>query len=133
MAYIQLTPTMKTTRNTSILTAIGASGVIRIYTGTPPTDPSVTATGTLLVTLPCSSTFGVVAGTPATLTANAITAANAVATGTAGYARIETSAFAGVVDLDVTATGGGGSVQLATTSITTGLSVSLTSLTIAEQ
>ncbi len=98
--------TLKTSRSTDILNAVGASGNMLFYSGAPPADASVAATGTLLATLPCSATFGVVTpgvsgGAKPYLTANAITTANGVATGTPGYARIQTSGGVGVVDLDV--------------------------------
>lgn len=136
MAICNLDPvSLQTSRSTAINTAIGTSGVIKFYTGSPPADPSVAATGTLLATLTCSSTFGVVTagvsgGAAAVLTANAITSANGVATGTPGYARIETSAGAGVVDLDVGSSGT--SIIMTPDTITSGAPVNITSLTITE-
>ncbi len=129
--------TVKTARNTAINTAVGTSGNILIYTGGPPADASVTATGTLLATLPCSATFGVVTagvsgGASAFLTANAITGANGAATGTPGYARVATSAGVGVVDLDIGATGSGASIIFTPDTITAGAPVSITSLVITE-
>ncbi len=136
MAICNLDPvSLQTSRSTAINNAIGTSGVIKFYTGAPPADPSVAATGTLLATLTCSSTFGVVTagvsgGAAAVLTANAITSANGVATGTPGYARIETSAGAGVVDLDVGSSGT--SIIMTPDTITSGAPVNITSLTITE-
>ena len=136
MAICNLDPvSLQTSRSTAINTAIGTSGVIKFYTGSPPADPSVAATGTLLATLACSATFGVVTagvsgGAAAVLTANAITSANGVATGTPGYARIETSAGAGVVDLDVGSSGT--SIIMTPDTITSGAPVNITSLTITE-
>ena len=136
MAICNLDPvSLQTSRSTAINNAIGTSGIIKFYTGSPPADPSVAATGTLLATLACSSTFGVVTagvsgGAAAVLTANAITSANGVATGTPGYARIETSAGAGVVDLDVGTSGT--SIIMTPDTITSGAPVNITSLTITE-
>ena len=136
MAICNLDPvSLQTSRSTAINNAIGTSGVIKFYTGAPPADPSVAATGTLLATLACSATFGVVTagvsgGAAAVLTANAITSANGVATGTPGYARIETSAGAGVVDLDVGTSGT--SIIMTPDTITSGAPVNITSLTITE-
>ena len=136
MAICNLDPvSLQTARSTAINNAIGTSGVIKFYTGAPPADPSVAATGTLLATLACSATFGVVTagvsgGAAAVLTANAITSANGVATGTPGYARIETSAGAGVVDLDVGTSGT--SIIMTPDTITSGAPVNITSLTITE-
>lgn len=127
--------TVKTNRSTQILNAIGTSGLVKFYTGSPPADASVTATGTLLATLTCSSTFGTVTtgvsgGASAYLTANAITSANGVATGTPGYARICTSAGVGVVDLDCGTSGT--SVIMTPDTITNGAPVNITSCVITE-
>lgn len=64
--------------------------------------------------------------------ANAIAQANAVADGVAGYARVTTSAGAGIIDLDVTGPGGGGSVVINTVNIVTGGPVQCTSFVLAE-
>jgi hypothetical protein len=98
--------TVKNGRSNDILSAIGASGLVKFFTGEPPSDASVAAPGTLLATLAASSVFGTVSagasgGAAPALTANAITSADGVATGTPGYARVTTSAGVGVVDLDV--------------------------------
>jgi hypothetical protein len=138
MAYCNFEPVaLKTARCNAILSAIGASGLIKIYSGAPPADPSVAATGTLLVTLACSATFGVVTagvsgGAAPYLTANPITSASGIATGIPGYARIETSAGVGVVDLDCGATGSGASVIITPNQVTTGAPVNVTSLIISE-
>lgn len=129
--------TLKTSRCTAINTAAGTGASLLFYSGAPPADASVAATGTLLATLACSSTFGVVTtgvsgGANPYLTANAITQANGVATGTPGYARLQTSGGVGVVDLDVTASGGGGSVIATPDMITSGAPVNVTSLVITE-
>jgi hypothetical protein len=127
--------TLRTSRCTAINTAVGTSGNLLFYTGSPPADASVAATGTLLATLPCSATFGAVTtgvtgGAKPYLTANAITSANGVASGTPGYCRLQTSAGVGVVDLDV---GTSGTSVIATPdTITSGAPVNVTSLVITE-
>lgn len=72
-----------------IVTQAGATSYLLIYSGSPPANCAAGATGTLLASLPCSSTFGTV--TSGVLTANTITAASASAGGTAGYWRLCTS------------------------------------------
>lgn len=134
MAYINFAVATKTARSTAINTQIGTSALLKIYSGSAPTNPDAAATGTLLATLTCNATaFGTV--TSGVLTAGAITQANAVATGTAGYARLCTSAqtsstSAGIVDLDVNTTGS--SVIMNTTSIVSGGPVQVTAATITE-
>ena len=109
----------------------GGPGTIKIYTGTQPTNPQ-TAIGAqvLLGTLTFASTsFG--AGATGVATAGTITQdASADATGTATWARIASGAAATVFDCDVTATGGGGTIQLNTTSITSGGPIQITSFTL---
>lgn len=141
MSTINLLGSLKNSRNTAILTAIGASGLMDIYTGTPPTDVVTNATGTLIVSLPLSATAAVQSGTgtvasPSVLTFNAITTTNATGAGTltAGYARIRSAAQGaagpGIVDLDVGTAST--SVILNTVSIANGSPVSVTSATITE-
>jgi hypothetical protein len=115
---------LRTTRITAVLDAIdaGAAGLLKIYTGTSPGVNSA-ATGTLLVTLTFSDPAGTVSN--GVLTFSAVTAGTAVADGTAGYARITTSAGATVADLTVGATGSGAEIELNNVNIVTGGEVSL--------
>ncbi len=130
------TVTVKTARSNALLSAIGSGASMKFYTGSPPTDASVAATGTLLATLPLSSTPGVVTtgitgGANPYFTLNAVTSANGVATGTPGYARITTSGGVGVVDLDCGTSGT--SIIMTPNTITTGAPVNVTSGVITEQ
>lgn len=108
------------------------TGFCRIYSGTRPTDADTALSGnTLLAQCTFNATFAP-AASGGVLTANAITGdSSADATGTATFARLfqsdGTTAFA---DISVTATGGGGELQLSTTSIVSGVAVSITSFTI---
>lgn len=110
------------------------AGKVRIYSGSQPTDPDTAATGTLLAELTMSDpAFGAAADdTPGGIaTAASITDdSSANATGTAGYFRIVDSDDNAIVDGSVTGTGGGGDMELSTTSITSGDTVSVTSLTL---
>lgn len=108
------------------LTVLLNTGSIQIRTGTSPGVDSA-ATGTLLGTLPLSATaFGTWAAGSAT--ANAITQdASADATGTAGYFRALDSGSGAVIDGTVTATGGGGDLELNSVSITSGGTIDITS------
>jgi hypothetical protein len=108
------------------LTDLLNTGSVEIRTGTSPGVDSA-ATGTLLATLPLSaSAFGTWAAGSAT--ANAITQdASADATGTAGYFRGLSSGSAAVVDGTVSATGGGGELELNTVSIEAAATVDITS------
>lgn len=102
---------------------------IQIRSGAPG-DPDSAATGTLLASLAMDGTnaFGnATTADPAVATANAIAATTGVADGTAGHFvaldRDDAIIFVGTV----TATGGGGDIELSSTSITTGGAVTITS------
>ena len=126
MAYLAFAPTVSSSVLTQIRDAIDAgdsAGVVDVYANTRPTDAS-TAVGsqTLLGTLTFSDPCGTVSGN--TLTMSAITQDSAAdATGTATWARISSvnsSVKTTVMDIDITATGGGGTMQMNTTSIVAG-------------
>lgn len=87
---LQYSTAHRTNNVTDIVTALGATGYLLVYTGTVPATCATAATGTLLASLPLSATAGTV--TTGVLTFNAITSAAAAAAGTAGYFRLATSA-----------------------------------------
>jgi hypothetical protein len=215
MAFINLSSADKKLRAGQIATSLGAGANALFYTGTPPLSPDLTATGTLLATLPLSSTAcvaytivqsatpatggtggtngtqtvtgtsGTVGGGGALFTASvtvaggaitavlsvtggqystspsnvngepvtgaglvgatlalvmtsscvfsAITPGTAVATGTAGYCRMATSAGVGVIDLDVgLASPGTAAMIISSVSVVSGGSVSITSSSFIE-
>src|SRR5678816_2508852 len=102
----------------AITTFAGTSAKLRIYSGSRPATGG-TAT-TLLAELTCSASAFAAAASSGVLTLNAVTAdSSADATGTATWFRIVKS------DGTVTATGGGGDLELDSTSIVTGGTVSI--------
>lgn len=111
------------------------SATLVIYSGTPPANVDTALSGnTILAELAMSSpAFGAAAdATPgATATASAITDdSSANATGTASFFRIldrdETPKIQGAV----TATGGGGELEINSVAISSGAAVTITSLTV---
>lgn len=107
----------------------GTAAVIQIYSGTQPATADTALSGnTLLATLTASATMWG-ASSNGVLTLAAVTDdSSADATGTASFARVSTQLAGAVVfDCDVTATGGGGTIELNTVSITAGGVVSITS------
>lgn len=113
---VTYTTALKNTRMDAVTTAIGTSGKLKLIhsDGT-----------TILATLPLSATAAP-ASSGGVLTFNAITSANATATGTATTAKFTTSADVDVVTgLTVGTTGA--NVNLNSTSVTSGQSVSITS------
>lgn len=115
----------------AITTAVGASGKLRIYSGTRPANVAASITGTLLAELTLGSTFAASASN-GVLTLNTITGDSAAdADGTASHFRIfKSDGSTAVIDGSVTATGGGGDMTLNSTSITEGATVEVTSFTI---
>jgi len=84
---IQYSVTHRTNAMTQLNTDIGASAVIKLFTGTQPATCATADSGTVLVTFAGNSGgFGTVA--TGVLTASAIANATAAGTGTAGYFRI---------------------------------------------
>ncbi len=133
MAVINIATTLRNAQVNAARDAIdGGSGpgTIQIRTGAMPATPQDAATGTLLGTLTFSDpSFPAASG--GTASANAITQDSAAdATGTATWARLLDSAGTAVMDVDVTATGGGGAIQLNNTSIVAGGPIILTSMSI---
>lgn len=106
------------------------AGTLEIRTGAQPATPATAASGTLLATLTLSDpAFG--AASSGVATASAITDdTSADATGTAGWFRAKDSSGNAVIDGDITGTGGGGNMELDSTSIVSGGLVEVTSWTI---
>lgn len=109
----------------AITTFAGTSAKLRIYSGSRPATGG-TAT-TLLAELTCSASAFAAAASSGVLTLNAVTAdSSADATGTATWFRIvKSDGTTHVMDGSVTATGGGGDLELDSTSIVTGGTVSI--------
>ena len=104
---------------------VGGAGTIKIYSGAQPATPATAASGTLLATITLANpAFGNSASGAAALTDPA--SVNAVATGTAGWARFADGAGTVRFDGHVTATGGGGVVELSSTALTSGSPVDIT-------
>jgi hypothetical protein len=106
------------------------NATLKIYTGTQPAAGAA-ATGTLLVTitLPADAMGAASAGVAAK---SGTWSGTAGATGTAGWFRIESSAGSRWYDGAVTATGGGGEIELTSTSITSGQTVTITSFSVTQ-
>jgi hypothetical protein len=116
------------------LDAGAGAGYVQIRTGAAPTNCEDANSGTLLATLTCSDpAFGAAVDLApgARATASAITGdTSADATGTAAHFRAFDSNNVCVLQGDVTATGGGGAMELNSVSINTGVAVDITSWTV---
>lgn len=109
-------------------------GTVQIRTGAQPATVATAASGTLLGTLTCADpAFGAATvASPSVATANAVVGdTSADATGTAGWFRVFDSAGTAIADGSVTASGGGGDMQLDSTSIVAGGTIDITAWTIS--
>lgn len=108
------------------LDAGAGAGTIKVYTGSQPANPQTGPTGTLLATFTLNDpAFGAAASGVATLDVDPELTATGVADGTAGWFRAADSD--GNAVLDGACGTSGAELNLSTTTISTGLSVSITS------
>lgn len=116
----------------ALIDAGSAAGRLRLYAGAKPASPNDALSGqTLLATLALSDPAFGPTGADGIAAANAIASDTAAdADGTASFFRIEDSA--GVVRFqgDVSATGGGGDLELPSTSVAAGVGISISSFTV---
>lgn len=114
----------------AIETAIGTSAVLKIRTGSPPGIGSADS-GTVLATLNLPSDWMAAASSGSKAKSGTYQDASADATGTAGHFRLYASdGTTQHIEGTVTATGGGGDLQLNSTSITSGQPVTITGFTL---
>jgi len=106
----------------ALATNVGAAATIEIRSGAKPATPETAASGTLLATVAISGSF---TSTGGVLTAADPASVAPAASGTAGHFRLKQSGGTAVLDGTVTATGGGGDMQLGSATITTGVNVDL--------
>lgn len=134
MAIIRLATASATASADAVVDRIDAdagAGTLKIYSGTVPADGDTTPAGTLLATIALADpAFGAASSISSAISRAVMTdpaAVNAVATGTAGCYIVEDQSGDNVWSGDVTATGGGGSLTLSTTSLVSGSPVDITS------
>lgn len=107
-------------------------GTIKIYTGAQPTNPD-TAIGavTLLATFTLADpAFGAAVSGVKTIDADPVLETDGVADGTAAWFRAADSEGAPVADGTVSATGGGGNLEINTTTVSVGLALEITGGTV---
>ncbi len=128
---IGMSTNLRNARADANTTFAGNGALLRLYDGTRPSTGG-TAT-TLLAELTCGTPFAASAS-GGVLTLGSITQDSAAnAGGNATWFRlVKSDGTTHVMDGSVTATGGGGDMELVTTSITTGQPVQVTSFTITE-
>lgn len=106
-------------------------GTLKIYSGSQPATADTGATGTLIVTITLPATpFG--AAVAGVASKSGTWSGSAVASNTAGWFRIQTSGNTHPMDGEVTATGGGGEIELDSTTITSGQTVTINTFTLTQ-
>lgn len=108
-----------------------AGGTIKVYTGAQPANPEATATGTLLATFTLTDpAFAAAVSGAADLDADPDLSVTAAATGTAGWFRLADSDGLPVIDGEVGTAGK--QLNLSTTSIVSGGTVTITAGTLTQ-
>mgnify|MGYP000368555736 CR=1 FL=1 len=114
----------------AIETAIGTSAVLKIRTGSPPTNCSSADSGTVLATLNLPADWMAAASGGSKSKSGTWSDSSADATGTAAHYRLYASDGTTCVQQGtVTATGGGGDLTVNNTSFATGQTFTITSFT----
>jgi hypothetical protein len=106
---------------------VGNAGKLRIYDGTRPATGG--AATTLLAEFTMGSPFAPSAAA-SVLSPTLPSSTTGLAASTATWFRIVTSGGTQVIDGSVTASGGGGDLELSTTTVSIGLTINITSFTI---
>jgi hypothetical protein len=127
---IQYSTTHRTNAMTQLVTDVGTSCVIKIWTGSPPATCATADSGVLLVTFAGNAAqFGTASA--AVLTVSAIANATAGNTGTAGYFRVyPTAATTTNAVIQGLCAASASDMNLTSTSITSGQTCVFTSMTV---
>lgn len=117
---------------TALMDADVGAASIQLRTGASP-GANNAATGTLLATLAFNDpSFAAAILGVATMDNTPVLSTTGVAAGTAGYFRITDNSGDVIMDGTITVTGGGGDLEMNTTTISVGLTVEITAGTITE-
>lgn len=130
---IQLSTTVRNARLDAIETAIGVSAVLKIRTGAAPANVGTADSGTVLSTVNLPSDWMAAASGGSKALSGTWQDTSADATGTAAHFRIYASdGTTAHLQGTVTATGGGGDMEVDNTSFATGQAFSVTSFTLTD-
>lgn len=128
---IQLSTTVRNARLDTIETTISTAPTLEIRTGAQPANCAAADSGTVLATMTLPSDWMAAASSGAKALSGSWNDASADATGTAAHFRIKQGATCHMQG-SVTATGGGGDIELNNTSIASGQSVTITAFTLTD-
>jgi hypothetical protein len=128
---VQLSATVRNAILDAIETAVGATAVLKIRTLAPPATVATADTGTVLATLTLPADWMSAAAAGAKAKLGTWSDASADATGTAAHWRLYASdGTTAHAQGTVTATGGGGDLQLDDITVTSGQVVTITAFTL---
>lgn len=128
---IQLSTTVRNARLDTIETTISTAPTLEIRTGAQPANCAAADSGTVLATMTLPSDWMAAASSGAKALSGSWNDASADATGTAAHFRIKQGATCHMQG-SVTATSGGGDIELNNTSIASGQSVTITAFTLTD-
>lgn len=129
---IQFSVAVRNARLDAIETAIGQSAVMRIRTGSPPASCATADSGTVLATLNLPADWMAAADNGSKSMAGTWQDASADASGVAGHFRIYDSSGTCHIQGTVTATGGGGDLQVDNVNFAVGQQFTVTSFTLTD-
>lgn len=130
---IQFSVAVRNARLDAIETAIGTSAVLKIRTGAAPANVATADSGTVLATLNLPSDWMAAASSGAKALSGSWADSSADNTGTAAHFRIYASdGTTAHMQGTVTATSGGGDMEVQNTSFTSGQAFSVTAFTLTD-
>lgn len=130
---IQLSAAVRNARLDAIETAIGTTPQLKIRTGAPPANVAASATGTVLATVVLPSDWMAAASAGVKAKSGTWEDTSADASGTAGHFEITaTDGTTRHVQGTVTATGGGGDMEVVNTSFAAAQSFTVTAFTLTD-
>jgi hypothetical protein len=130
---VQLSTNVRNARLDQIESTTGTSSVMRIRTGAQPADCATADSGTVLAALTLPSDWMAAASSGSKAKSGLWEDASADANGTAGHFRIYDSGGTTChIQGSVTATGGGGDLQLNNTTLAIGQVVTVTGFTLTD-
>ena len=130
---LQFSVSVRNARLDAIESTIGTSAVLKIRTGAAPANVAAADSGTVLATLNLPSDWMAAASNGSKAKSGTWSDTSADATGTAGHFRIYASdGVTAHAQGTITATGGGGDLQVDNVSFASGQSFEVTSFSITE-
>lgn len=128
---LQYSTTVRNAKLDAVETAIGATAILKVRTGSPPANCAAADSGTVLATLTLPSDWMAAASSGAKAKTGTWEDASADASGTAGHFRVyESTGVTCHIQGTITASGGGGDMTVGTLAVTSGQTIQITSFTL---